>query len=349
MIDESAQMPDDFYFMTQSRTSQRTFAILLGAFFCVATINHGHALQKEVSEDEYRAAKKVENARDATDALNAAADFVKSYPKTTIKAIVANKTAAKITEVKDPAQKAAFAEKFLTIFTTPPESEIIYSTQIDAYIKSGRDDDAFKAGAAHFEKHPDDAGGLTILAWEGVDQLKKKNPAYAAESVQYANQAVKVMESGSKPADFTEEQWKIFKASWLPKLYQAIGLISMMSGDDEEARAKLEKSLQYDAKDPGTYMLLGEAANNQYRALAAKTQGMSAGPEREADLKKALEQMDHVIQYDAQAVALSEGRAEYKPLHDQLMENLTEYYKYRHNGSTEGLQQLLDSYKKSAK
>src|SRR5260221_8298270 len=214
LIDESSQMPDDFYSMTQTRIfPQWTAAILLCAFFCVATINHGHALQKEVSEDEYRAAKKVENARDATDALNAAADFVKSYPKTTIKAIVANKTAAKITEVKDPAQKAAFAEKFLTIFTTPPESDIIYSTQIDAYIKSGRDDDAFKAGAAHFEKHPDDAGGLTILAWEGIDQLKKKNPAYAPDSVQYASQAVKLMESGSKPADFTEEQWKTFKAS----------------------------------------------------------------------------------------------------------------------------------------
>ncbi len=342
-------MPDDFYFMTYSRKSlQRTAAILLGAFFSVATINHGHALQQQVGEDEYRAAKKVEDARDAAAALSAAADFVKSYSKSTIKTTVANKVAAKIDAVKDPAQKAAFAEKFLTVFTAPPESDIIYPIQIDAYIKSGRDDDAFKVGAAHFEKHPDDANGLTVLAWEGVDQLKKKNPAYAPESVQYASQAVKVMESGAKPADFTDAQWKTFKESWLPKLYQALGLISLLSGDDEDGRAKLEKSLQYDAKDPATYMLLGETANNQYRALVAKTQAMSAGPERDAALKKALEQMDRVIQYDAQSVALSEGRPEYKALHDQLTENLNDYYKYRHNGSTEGLQQLIDSYKKPA-
>src|SRR5258708_41446 len=203
--------------MTHSRKLlPRSAKMFFCAVFALVTIGHSHALQQQVGEDEYRAGKKVENARDAAAALSAAADFVKSYPKSSVKTIIANKTAAKIAEVKDPAQKAASAEKFLTVFTTPPESDIIYSLQIDAYIKSGRDDDAFKTGAAHFEKHPDDASGLTVLAWEGVDQLKKKNPAYAADSLQYASQPVKIMESGTKPPTFTEAHWKTFQASWLP-------------------------------------------------------------------------------------------------------------------------------------
>src|SRR5258708_26879876 len=103
-------MANDFSFMTySSKRLKRTAAILLGAFCSVATINHGHALQQQVGEDEYRAAKKVEDARDAAAALSAAADFVKSYPKSSVKTIIANKTAAKIAEIKNPAQKTESA------------------------------------------------------------------------------------------------------------------------------------------------------------------------------------------------------------------------------------------------
>jgi hypothetical protein len=74
---------------------------------------------------------------------------------------------------------------------------------------------------------------------------------------------------------------------------------------------------------------------------------MAAGAEHDASMKRAQEQLDKVIDLYARAVALSEGRAEYQPMHDQLTTPLTSYYKYR-KGSTEGLQQLIDKYKKPA-
>ena len=43
---------------------------------------------------------------------------------------------------------------------------------------------------------------------------------------------------------------------------------------------------------------------------------------------------------------LAAGNAHYQKLHDELLVDLKNYYSYRHNSSTEGLQQLIDKYKK---
>jgi hypothetical protein len=56
--------------------------------------------------------------------------------------------------------------------------------------------------------------------------------------------------------------------------------------------------------------------------------------------------LDEVIELYAHAIGLSEGNAVYQQLHDQLLQDLEAYYKYRHNGSTDGLQQLIGKYKK---
>jgi hypothetical protein len=48
----------------------------------------------------------------------------------------------------------------------------------------------------------------------------------------------------------------------------------------------------------------------------------------------------------AQAVAMSEGKTGFEQMHEQLLASLTGYYKYR-KGSTDGMQQLIDKYKKT--
>jgi hypothetical protein len=55
--------------------------------------------------------------------------------------------------------------------------------------------------------------------------------------------------------------------------------------------------------------------------------------------------LDEVIETFAHAVGLAEGQAPYQQLHDQILQDLQAYYKYRHGGSTDGLQQLIDKYK----
>jgi hypothetical protein len=42
---------------------------------------------------------------------------------------------------------------------------------------------------------------------------------------------------------------------------------------------------------------------------------------------------------------LSKGKPLYQQLHDQILQDLQSYYAYRHGGSTDGMQQLIDKYK----
>jgi hypothetical protein len=62
-------------------------------------------------------------------------------------------------------------------------------------------------------------------------------------------------------------------------------------------------------------------------------------------LKKANQILDQVIEHYARAAALAEGKPQYQPLRDQVMLDLTTYYKYRHNSSIDGLQKYIDGYK----
>jgi hypothetical protein len=58
--------------------------------------------------------------------------------------------------------------------------------------------------------------------------------------------------------------------------------------------------------------------------------------------------MDKVIELWARVVGMSDGNPKLQQLHDQVLEDLQAYYKYRHRGSVEGLQPLIDKYKKSS-
>jgi hypothetical protein len=76
---------------------------------------------------------------------------------------------------------------------------------------------------------------------------------------------------------------------------------------------------------------------------------MPDGPQKNEALVKATEKMDKVIDLYARALGASAGKPEHKNLNEQVLQAVTPYYKFRHNGSTEGLQQLIDKYKTPAK
>jgi len=59
--------------------------------------------------------------------------------------------------------------------------------------------------------------------------------------------------------------------------------------------------------------------------------------------------LDSVIDAYAHMVALSEGKAQFQQVRQEYFQDLETYYKYRHHNSTEGLQQLIDTYKVASK
>ncbi|MFN2598649.1 MAG: hypothetical protein ABR563_15865 [Pyrinomonadaceae bacterium] len=299
------------------------------------------------SEGETKAAQAVQSAADVASAATAAQQFVKKYPKSSLRPQVARIVAGKLAAVPDPAQRATLGEQAVKVFDRPEELDVINPVLINAYIESKRADDAFRVAAAWLEKNPEDVQGLTQMALTGIDQARIGNGKFVAQSQQYATKAISLIEADKRPAATSAADWAAFKTQWLPQLYQSLGLLAYVTGDGAEARARLEKAVALGVTDPTSYALLADMTDKEYSEAASKINAMPAGAEHDAAMQRAQEQLDKVIESYARAVALTEGKAGFEKMHDQMLASLTSYYKYR-KGSTDGMQQLIDKYKKPA-
>lgn len=302
----------------------------------------------KIPEAEAKAAQAVQAAVDTNAKFVAAEDFVKKFPKSEARKHVVDHIADQIFGEKDLNQKVTYAQRALKDFTQDSEVNEIKPALIDAYISLERYDDAFTEGASFLAKNPDNIQILANLTIAGTEQAtKKRNPKFVPQSQQYGTKAVELLEADKKPAYLDAEVWSRNK-KMLPVLYQELGIISLMQQNATDAKSKLEKALTLNPADPFNYVLLGSLTNDEYQKVAQAYKGMPDGKSKEETLAKANQLLDKVIDQFAHAVALSESRPDYKQLHDQVMEDLTSYYKYRHSSSTDGLQKLIDSYKTPA-
>ena len=301
--------------------------------------------QSAPSDGEQKALAKVEAAPDLAARLAAASEFVKKFPKSTLRSKLVSYIAQEIGKIPESAQRITQLEGALTVFKEPSDAEVISPILIDLYFKENRPDDGFRVASAYLAKTPNDVAVLTQTALEGVEQAKKKEAKFAQQSLQFGGKAIEIIESGKKPEMLDDAKWTEYQTKWLPVLYQSIGLLSMTMGNKTDARAKLDKAASLSRKDPFTFLLIGSMLNDDYQQLAEQHKAASAGPVKDTILKQAHAKLDEVIEFFAHSVALAEGNPSYKPLHDQVLQDLQAYYKYRHGGSTDGLQQLIDKYK----
>lgn len=317
-----------------------SFALLIAPVAVVA--------QPKVSPDEQKMAQAIETAPDAAGKAKAAADLVKKYPKSSLRPVYAEKIADQIREVTDGAQKITLAQQFQTIFNDPSEEEMIMPVLIAAYADAKRPDDAFTTGAAYLGKQPDSVGVLVELMTIATDQAKQKNGKFVPQGERYGLHAIELIEANKKPASMTEATWKEYK-DLLPRLYQSMGVIGMVKGDRPTTQARLIKASELDPKDPFNYLLLSSSLNDDYQEAAKRYEATPDGPARTAELQKVLALLDRLIETDAHFIALSDGVAQLASIRQQEMQYLETNYKYRHQGSTDGLQQLIDKYKTPAK
>lgn len=299
-----------------------------------------------ISDGEMTAAKKVYSAVDLPAKLAAAGEFVKKYPKSSLRPKVSLHVASEIEKVQDGAQRITQLESLLTVFREPVDAEVIDPILINAYFKENRPDDGFRVVAAYVAKSPNDLAVLTSASIEGSERAKKNDPKFIPQSQQYGAKAIELIESGKKPDTFDDARWSDYQTRWLPILYQSLGMLSLMTGNKPDARARLDKAVSLNPVDPFNYVLIGTILNDEYQQLAQQHKSLSAGPLKDAVLKQAQAKIDQVVDMYAHAVALSEGKPAYQQLHDQILQDLTSYYAYRHGGSSDGLQQLIDQYKK---
>jgi tetratricopeptide (TPR) repeat protein len=302
--------------------------------------------QSAPSDGEQKAMAKIEAAPDIAAKLLAAGELIKKYPKSPLRSKVVSYIAQEVSKIQDGAQRITQLENMLTVFKEPSDADVINPILIDAYVKADRFEEAFRVADTTLNRRPDDIATLTTITQVGVDQAKLKNAKFVQQSKQYGERGIQLIESGKKPDALDDASWSQYQTKWLPQLYQWTGLLGMMAGNSGEAKSRLEKAVSLAPSDPFNHYLLGSIINDEYQKIAEEYQKLSAGPLKDAKRQQAEKKMDEVVEAWAHTVALSEGNAQYQQLYDVALQDIQPYYKYRHGGSSDGLQQLIDKYKK---
>lgn len=305
--------------------------------------------QSNLSADEQNMLKAIAAAPEPAAKLKAAEALIKKHPKTTVRDRVARQTADQIADLKDAAQKVTLAQQYAGIFTEPSEQQMIGPILIDAFAGANRFDEAFASGAEFLKQNPDSLMVLVQLVAIGTEQAKQKNPKFIPQSLQYGAHAIELVEADKKPEDMDDAGWKSYKSTGLPSLYQSMGLMNLVKGDRTEAKARLTKAAGLAPTDPFNYLLITGILNDEYQAAAQHYQGLANGPAKDEELKKVLATLDSVIDSYAHTIALAEGIERLAAVRKQYLEDLEAYYKYRHNNSTAGMQELINKYKVPAK
>ncbi|HEX6189832.1 MAG TPA: hypothetical protein VFZ40_17280 [Pyrinomonadaceae bacterium] len=329
-------------------------AIALVAFINVVTFGQTptptpNNQQPKLSPDEGKLVDKITAAPDASGKLAAAGELIKKYPKTAIRGQVVLEIANRIREVKDSAQKLTLAQQLQTMFNDPADEQTVMPVVLDALADANQFDQAFAKGSDFLTRNPESIEVLVELVSIGTEQAKKQNRKFVDQSIRYGTQAIALAEANKKPADFDEASWQRFKTTTVPSLHQSLGLLYMIKGASAEARTQYLKASQIAPSDPFNFVMLAALMNEEYQAQAKAYQTMAAGPPKEAQLKKIEALLDTVIDAYAHAIALSEGNATLAQVRQQYLQDLENYYKYRHNNSTTGMQQLIDKYKPAPK
>ncbi|HEX8633611.1 MAG TPA: hypothetical protein VF703_05605 [Pyrinomonadaceae bacterium] len=295
---------------------------------------------------ELKAAQAIEAAADIPAMLAAANEFFQKYPKSALRPQIAPVIADRIGQIKDPAQRIAQSENYRKLFTAPADSELVGQHLLSAYTEANRLDDAFALAATAADKSYDPLAAMINLTRAGLTEARNQNLKYVAPSRQIALKAIALIESNRKPEAVPDATWNDYKTRWHGQLYQWLAMLSLAEGDKADARTKLTRAAELNPRDPTNYVLFSTMANDEYQRLVQAHKAAAAGAEKDALLKQAEAQMDEVIDAYAHAIALTEGDAQYDTMRVGLKADLESYYKYRHSNSTDGLQALIDKYKK---
>jgi len=323
-------------------------SLLIGFVFSLCIVAQAAAQEKKpevkLSDGEMKALNAINALTDPAAKLKAVEEFLKKYPKTPIRIQLADTTAAEIAKIKDPQQAVALGEAAQKIFTGADEQENLLGVLLDSYVAAGRAEDAFRLGGVIFAKNPDEVHTHVQLAFVGANEVKKQNGKFIKPALQSSIKAIALIEADKKPAYMDAANWASHKAL-LPQLYHQAAILNLVEGNLSEAHTQATKATALNPNDPAAFALLGMVINSDYLKAATDYKSMPESAEKPAALKRVEGLIDQIIDAYAHAVALGSGKPEHQAMMQQLTTDLTDYYKFRHNNSTEGLQQLIDKYK----
>jgi len=289
-----------------------TKVLKIALYLCVLVVSQ-NVIQAQTEADALTAIKLATNP---TTKLTAAEDFIARFPNSNARLTIAELVSAEILKVRDGAVALALLERARAIFTTDQEREVFKPVALGAYALGDRPDDAFALASEMLAKNPDDLSVLVRMTQVGSEEARKRNRKHTEVALQYGLKAIALIEAGTT-----------HKAD-LAQLYQQTAILYLSAGNTEEAKSHFTKASTLAPQDPSNFALLGRVISADYVAESKSNQIV----------------LDSIIDAYVRAAALATGRPEYQALLQQVIPDLTTYYKQRH-GSIKGLQQLINRYK----
>jgi tetratricopeptide (TPR) repeat protein len=226
--------------------------------------------------------------------------------------------------------------------------------------------EAYSTGAKILADEPNYLRAQIDLAYAGYLAASTKNESFNSTALDYAKKAIQTLESPNAPiacgdggvgvgpagkvVPVTCIDWAPFKGKddTLAYLNYAVGFLTLKTNQDQAIDALL-KAAKYDSdikKTPSTYYFLAAAYEaGPYKTLSAAYQTQYAGkpetPESKAALEKLNTVMDRIIDAYARAIATAGTDAKTEQSRKEWLAQMTNYYKFRHDGSDAGLTEFI--------
>ena len=312
--------------------------------FCVLVLSAELICAQTRQLTEAEALSAINLATNPSTKLAAAEEFINRFPKSNSRLKAAELVAEEILKIKNGAVAITLVERAHSIFTLDEEREILKPVALEAYATGNRPKDAFKLAEELLARNPDDIYVLVQMTQAGADEVRKRNREHAAVALQYGLKAIALIEAGTKPPKVDDKTWAEYTAN-LGQLYQQTALLCLGGGDIVGAKARLTKATTLRPHDPSNYALLGRVIQAEYVKETEAYEALPDGKPKQETRKKLDAVLDTIIDAYARAAGLALGRPEYQPLMQQVIPDLTNYYKYRHNQSTKGLKELIEKYR----
>ena len=298
------------------------------------------------SSPEEVAFQAVNSATNPAARLAAAEDFVANFPNSSRRPEIARLVSEQLPVLRNPQVALALVDRARAIFTTSAELEFLQPVALEIYADANRADEAFALAADFLSRKPDELWALVKMTYLGAREAKEKRLKYADTSLAYGLRAVDMIEKDQRQPGMNDSTWAGLK-SQLPGLHIQIGLIKLAQGMIAEAKTQITIGIQLQPNEPIGLALLGRVLNSEYEKQMIDYHKMEEGSAKQNEKRRLDTLLDEIIDTYARTVALATGKAQHQTLLQQVVPDLTSYYKYRNNGSIAGLQKLIDKYKQN--
>jgi hypothetical protein len=219
-------------------------------------------------------------------------------------------------------------------------------------LKAKNYNEAFATGKQILADDPEDLSTLYDLSRAGFAANTSGNEANNADSIAYAKKTMQLLQAGRT---FEKDKPVTNKDEIVGGLNYVVGFLLRKTQPAEAANYFINAAQVegFAKKDPQTYIFLADAyETTEYTRLATqfstncKTEDQLKTTECTEMSTKINQVVDRMIDALARAIAYSKSgpdAAKYDQARTTWMKQLTDYYKYRNNGSETGLPELIAS------